>query len=558
MAGGLDPRLLRRARGVRLLLGADAALGVVAALLVLAQAALLAHVAARAFDGASLESLALPLALLAAAAAGRAAAAWGFEVAGRHAATNVMAQLRLDLVERRLRDRPAALDGAASAEVATVAVAGVDALETTFARYLPQLVLATVVPLAVLVFVASIDLVSAGVMLLTLPLVPVFMWLVGRYTERRTRERWQALARLASHFSDVVRGLPTLRAFNRAEAQGERIAQVSDEYRRTTMGTLRVAFLSGTVLELAATLGIALVAVTVGVRLVEGGLGFEAGLTVLVLAPELYLPLRNLAAQYHTSADGLAVAERLLDLLEEPAGDLGSGRAVPPNPRDVPVRLERVSFAYPARDGLVLDSIDLELAPGETVALVGPSGSGKTTIASLLLGLAEPTEGRITADTVDLATCDAAAWRAQIAWVPQRPTLFRGTVAENIRLGDIAAADGRVQAAAALAGADGFVRELPHGYETIVGDGGRPLSAGQLQRIALARAFLRDAPLVILDEPTANLDPESAELVGAAVERLRDGRTVLLIAHRPELARRADRMVTLVAGRVVEVTQEAA
>jgi thiol reductant ABC exporter CydD subunit len=558
MAGGLDPRLLRRARGVRLLLGADAALGVVAALLVLAQAALLAHVAARAFDGASLESLALPLALLAAAAAGRAAAAWGFEVAGRHAATNVMAQLRLDLVERRLRDRPAALDGAASAEVATVAVAGVDALETTFARYLPQLVLATVVPLAVLVFVASIDLVSAGVMLLTLPLVPVFMWLVGRYTERRTRERWQALARLASHFSDVVRGLPTLRAFNRAEAQGERIAQVSDEYRRTTMGTLRVAFLSGTVLELAATLGIALVAVTVGVRLVEGGLGFEAGLTVLVLAPELYLPLRNLAAQYHTSADGLAVAERLLDLLEEPAGDLGSGRAVPPNPRDVPVRLERVSFAYPARDGLVLDSIDLELAPGETVALVGPSGSGKTTIASLLLGLAEPTEGRITADTVDLATCDAAAWRAQIAWVPQRPTLFRGTVAENIRLGDIAAADGRVQAAAALAGADGFVRELPHGYETIVGDGGRPLSAGQLQRIALARAFLRDASLVILDEPTANLDAENAEFVGAAVERLRGGRTVLLIAHRPELARGADRVVTLAAGRVVEAELEAA
>ena len=558
MAGGLDPRLLRRARGVRLLLGADAALGVVAALLVLAQAALLAHVAARAFDGASLESLALPLALLAAATAGRAAAAWGFEVAGRHAATNVMAQLRLDLVERRLRDRPAALDGAASAEVATVAVAGVDALETTFARYLPQLVLATVVPLAVLVFVASIDLVSAGVMLLTLPLVPVFMWLVGRYTERRTRERWQALARLASHFSDVVRGLPTLRAFNRAEAQGERIAQVSDEYRRTTMGTLRVAFLSGTVLELAATLGIALVAVTVGVRLVEGGLGFEAGLTVLVLAPELYLPLRNLAAQYHTSADGLAVAERLLDLLEEPAGDLGSGRAVPPNPRDVPVRLERVSFAYPARDGLVLDSIDLELAPGETVALVGPSGSGKTTIASLLLGLAEPTEGRITADTVDLATCDATAWRAQIAWVPQRPTLFRGTVAENIRLGDIAAADGRVQAAAALAGADGFVRELPHGYETIVGDGGRPLSAGQLQRIALARAFLRDASLVILDEPTANLDAENAEFVGAAVERLRGGRTVLLIAHRPELARGADRVVTLAAGRVVEAELEAA
>jgi len=384
------------------------------------------------------------------------------------------------------------------------------------------------------------------------------MWLIGRYTERKAHARWRALGRLASHFADVVRGLPTLRAFNRAEAQTERIAQVSDEYRRTTMGTLRVAFLSGTVLELAATLGIALVAVIVGVRLVEGGLGFEAGLTVLVLAPELYLPLRNLAAQFHASADGLAVTGRLLELLEEaPTTSVGGGHSAP-SPRDAPVRLEGVSFVYPSRPDLVLDAIDLELAAGETVALVGPSGSGKSTIASLLLRLVEPTGGRTAVGAVDLASCDAAAWRAQIAWVPQRPTLFRGTVAENIRLGRDGAADGEVRTAAALAGADAFVRELPEGYETIVGDGGRPLSAGQLQRIALARAFLRDAPLVILDEPTANLDPESAELVGAAVERLRQGRTLLLIAHRPELARRADRVVTLASGRIVEPAVEAA
>ena len=556
--GGLDPRLLRRARGVRVLLGADAALGVVAALLVLVQAALLAHVAARAFDGASLASLGLPLVLLAAAAAGRASAAWGFEVAGRRAATTVLSELRLDLVQRRLRDRPAALDGARSTEVATVAVTGVDALETTFARYLPQLVLAVVVPVSVLVFVASIDLVSAGVMLLTLPLVPVFMWLVGRYTAQRAHARWRALGRLASHFADVVRGLPTLRAFNRAEAQTEQISQVSDEYRRTTMGTLRVAFLSGTVLELAATLGIALIAVTVGVRLVDGSLGFEAGLTVLVLAPELYLPLRNLAAQFHASADGLAVTERLLDLLEEAPTTSAAAGHTAPSPRDAPVRLEGVSFVYPSRPELVLDAIDLELAAGETVALVGPSGSGKSTIASLLLRLLEPTGGRAAVGAVDLASCDTAAWRAQIAWVPQRPTLFRGTVAENIRLGNDRAADGDVRTAAALAGADAFVRDLPDGYEAIVGDGGRPLSAGQLRRIALARAFLRDAPLVILDEPTANLDPESAELVGAAVERLRQGRTILLIAHRPELARRADRVVTLASGRLVESAVDAA
>jgi ABC-type transport system involved in cytochrome bd biosynthesis fused ATPase/permease subunit len=303
------------------------------------------------------------------------------------------------------------------------------------------------------------------------------------------------------------------------------------------------------VLELAATLGIALVAVTVGVRLAEGGLGLEAGLTVLVLAPELYLPLRNLAAQYHASADGLAVGERLLDLAEE-GDERRRGLATPPSPRDAPVRLEGVSFAYPARQGAVVAGLDLELEPVETVALTGPSGAGKSTIASLFLLLAEPTAGRVTAGGVDLAGCDSAAWRAQVAWVPQRPTLFRGTVADNIRLGDAAAPDAAVRDAASQAGADGFVSELPDGYETVVGDGGRPLSAGQVRRVAIARAFLRDAPLVILDEPTADLDPTSAEAVGAAVERLLAGRTVLLVTHRPELEARADRVVRLGAGEV--------
>ena len=390
----LDPRLVRRARPVRTLLAADAALGLAAALLVLAQAILIARVAARGFAGASLRDVAVPLVLLVVVVAGRAGASWGFETLGRRAASSVLSQLRIELVERRLRTQPAAHDGAESAELATIAVGGVDALETTFARYLPQLVLAAIVPLAVVSVVASIDLLSAGLMLLTLPLVPVFMWLVGKQTERRARERWHALAFLSGHFLDVVRGLPTLRAFNRGEAQAGRIAEASDRYRRASMGTLRVAFLSGAVLELVATLGIALVAVTVGVRLVNGGIGFEAALTVLVLAPELYLPLRNLAAQFHAGADGLAVAERLLDLVEAPA-PRASGSIRPPSPREVPVRLEQVSFTYPARDGVVLDSVDLDLAPGETVALVGPSGAGKSTIASLLLLLAEPASGSV-------------------------------------------------------------------------------------------------------------------------------------------------------------------
>jgi ATP-binding cassette, subfamily C, bacterial CydD len=552
-----DPRLLHRAREARVALVADAVLGVVAALLVLAQAVLLAHVAARSFEGASLREVAVPLVVMVAVVVARAATGWGFEVVGRRAAARILSKLRLEVLERRLAAEPAALDGADSAELATVAVAGVDALETTFSRYLPQVVLATVVPVAVLVLVATIDLTSAGIMLLTLPLVPVFMWLVGRYTEHRARERWEALSLLAGHFADVVRGLPTLRAFNRAKAQAEQIERVSDEYRAATMGTLRVAFLSGAVLELAATLGIALVAVTVGVRLVDGGLAFQAGLTVLVLAPELYLPIRNVAAQFHASADGAAVAGRLLDLGEAPVGAAAAPRhAAAPDLRTATIRLERVTFAYPGRELPVLDELDFELAAGDSVALVGPSGAGKSTLASLLLRLATPTAGRLLVDGEDVATCDVRAWRRQLAWLPQRPTLLRASVAENIRLGDPAATSDRLHAAAALASADEFVRALPDGYETVVGDGGRPLSAGQVRRIALARAFLCDAPLLILDEPTAHLDRESAGIVADAIDRHRGRCTQLLISHREELAERCDRIVRIEGGRLLERVAE--
>lgn len=546
----VDPRLFRRARVARVAFAADLLLGLAAALLILAEAVLLARVAAGGFEGAALADLAPSLALLVAAIAGRAAASWGFEVVGRRAAGGVLSQLRLELVDDCLRGRGADPDAPAGAELATVAVTGVDALEGWFARYLPQVVLAAIVPVAVLALVTPLDPISGAIMLLTLPLVPVFMWLVGRETERRTRERWQALSLLAGHFLDVVRGLPTLRAFNRGAGQAERVAATSEEYRRATMGTLRVAFLSGAVLELAATLGIALVAVTVGVRLVEGAIAFEPALTVLVLAPELYLPLRNLAAQYHASADGVAVADRLIDRVERRAAEASPGALRAPSPASAAVRLTAVSFAYPGRPGPVLDGAELELRPGETVALTGPTGAGKSTIASLVLGLLRPGAGRVTVGELDLAECDRPAWLREVAWVPQRPTLFRGTIAANIGLGDPDAGAGRVRAAAKLAAADGFIAALPDGYETVVGDGARRLSAGEAQRIALARAFLREASLIVLDEPTANLDPAATTRVGEAIERLGADRTVLLITHRAEIAAIADRTVRLAGGRV--------
>jgi thiol reductant ABC exporter CydD subunit len=473
----LDPRLLRAARPARALLGADVAAGFGIALLVVAQAWLLASVVAAAAGGAKREELAGELALLVSAFAARGALTWAVEVAGRRAASTVLSELRMALAARRLRAQPAALDGVQAGEIAAVAVQGVDALGTYFARCLPQVVLAAVVPATVLVAVAILDPLSAVLMLATLPLVPVFMWLVGHYTEDRTAERWQALRLLSVHFLDVVRGLPTLRAFGRAQDQAGTLAAVGERYRRATMGPLRVAFLSGAVLELAATLGVAIVAVSVGLRLAGGALELEAGLTMLVLAPELYLPLRRLGAEYHASADGLAVAARLLELLEAPAEAPRGGARVAPDPRSSPVRLERVSFAYPGRVGRVLDDVSLELMPGETLALVGESGAGKTTVAGLLLLLFAPSQGRITVDGIDLAGCRPEQWRRMVAWVPQHPTLVGGTVADNIRLGDAEASALRVREAARRGGADAFIRALPSGYATR--RPGRPAAVGR-------------------------------------------------------------------------------
>jgi thiol reductant ABC exporter CydD subunit len=364
------------------------------------------------------------------------------------------------------------------------------------------------------------------------------------------------LSRLANHFLDVVRGLPTLRAFNRGEAQAERIETASDEYRATTMQVLRLSFLSGAVLELMATLATALVAVALGLRLIGGGVTFRAALTVLLLTPELYAPLRALGAQFHASADGVAAAERILDLIE--------GDADPPARGSVPVptweviRLEGITLANPGRPEPVLDGFDLEIRRGEVVALVGPSGAGKSTVASLLLGLRTPDRGTITVDGADLGTLDRTGWLREIAWCPQRPTMFRGTIRDNISLGDPGAPIHRVEEAASLAGAAEFIGELRHGYDTRIGEGGRGLSAGETRRIALARALLRDASLVILDEPSANLDATSAERVAATVGRLAAGRAVLLIEHRPDLAEVADRIIRLDHGVATVLEREAA
>ncbi|MFD3684257.1 thiol reductant ABC exporter subunit CydD [Nocardiopsis sp. NPDC058631] len=561
----LDPRLVRTASAVRAHLVVSVVSGVLITGLILAQAWLLARVISGAWQGEGLGSLGWAIGAVAAIALVRALLSYLAETSALYSAARTKSQLRRRLVAHVTGSgkvwtaEPGAEDGQGSpkaGELVTLATRGLDALDDYFARYLPQLVLAAIVPVAVLVVVFWSDWISGVVVLVTLPLIPVFMALIGMHTQARTDRQWRLLSRLGGHFLDVVEGLPTLAVFRRAKAQAAIIRRVGEDHRKATMGTLRIAFLSAFALELLSTLAVALVAVEVGLRLLGGHMDYQTALLVLILAPEAYLPLREVGARFHASMEGVAAADQVFTELDRergvPAGEDGerSGVCAPPATGGAAaaaggdIRFEGVGMSYPDRDLPALSSLDLEVAAGEHVLLTGPSGAGKTTLLSLVLRLNEPTEGRISVRAPGggweaLDGIPADDWRLGIAWVPQHPYLFDVSVADNIRLGAPGASLERVREAARLAEADAFVRALPEGYDTRLGERGARLSAGQRQRIALARAMCRDAPLVLLDEPTAHLDPENAAAVRTAVTRLLEGRTAVIVAHDTGWARNA-------------------
>lgn len=539
-------RLGKTSRVARRHLIVTVGLGFLQAGLIIAQATLLAKVIAGVFmDGESFADVSTLLIWLALISIGRGLAATGFESTGRFGAARVMSELREKLSQHLLLKRPGALQDEQSGELVSSAIDGVAALENYFARYLPQVALAAIVPIAILAWVVQYNWESAIILAITAPLIIVFMVLIGLLTEKRTRKRWERMSRLSSHFLDLVGGLATLRANSQAHSQSGSIQIVGEEYRRETMGALRIGFLSSLVLELLAMIGVAMVATAIGIQLVGGHIELVAGLTVLLLAPELYMPLRQLGAQFHASADGMAAAERIFEVIDQPAAVAAPANPAPaPDPARWSVAMEGISYAWPGREQ-VLESVDLELSPGETVALVGPSGGGKSTLATLLLRLAEPGSGRITCGGVDLTEVEPREWRRQIAWVPQRPTIFAATLADNLRLYNREASDQELAIAVGTAALGDLVAGLPEGLDTMVGEGGRRLSAGQSQRIALARALLSPAPLLILDEPTAHLDTETElELAGAINDAAR-GRTALIISHREEPIASADRTIVL-------------
>lgn len=555
----LDKRLLQQVWDVRFKFVLTILIGIAAGVLVVYQAYTLSMVVNAVFiNDQNLAQVAGLLRILLGVMVLRALIAWSAEWVAGAIAIKIKTDLRSALFSHLLDLGPVPISAEQSGELSNTQIEGVEALDAYYSQYLPQLILSAAVPVLMLIFVFQIDLLSALILLLTAPLIPFFLVLIGNVAQAQTRKQWNTLSKMNAYFLDVLAGLKTLKSLGRSRAQANVIARVSERYREVTMSVLRITFLSALVLEMVATLSTAVIAVQIGLRLLYGRMEFQDAFFILLLAPEFYLPLRMLGAKFHAGMTGVAAAERIFEVLE-----LGEG-----NQRGAKNQFEAVdsqvslssfsriefreaSYAYREKRK-ALRNVSFEIEAGRRVAMVGSSGSGKSTVAALLMRFIEPTEGQIFVDGQDISVISAQSWRSQIAWLSQEPTLFYGTVADNIRLGRPQASMADVIYAAGQAGADGFISDLPKGYNTLLGEQGSGLSAGQAQRIALARAFLKDAPLLILDEPTANLDPITEAKLGGVLDQLLEGRTALIIAHRLNTCIDSDEILVLDHGNLVE------
>nr|NLD41842.1 thiol reductant ABC exporter subunit CydD [Actinomycetales bacterium] len=545
----LDPRLLRHAGAARSYIVFTAATGVLLTALIVAQVLLIAHIVGPVVDGSAGWAQVAPLvAVLAGVFAARIATLVLQERHAHRASQAVITDLRGQVLDHAIAQGPRWLDGARSAEVVTLTTRGLDDLGPYFERYLPQLLLAVVLTPTTLVVLWATDLTSGLILTLAIPMIPVFMWLVGVLTASYSSRRLATMDRLGGQVMDLLGGLATLKALGREQGPSKRVRMLADSFNEATLGTLRVAFLSGAILEFVASISVALVAVVAGMRLVYGQMDLATGLAAIMLAPEVLMPLRQVGSHFHASSDGMAAATAAFRVLETPAPVRGTSPAPPLT--TTRIVFDGVGVAAPGRSLLAPSDLSFELGPGSSLALVGPSGSGKSTAALVLLGLLAPTRGAVRLEgdgqSVDLADVDPTTWQRQLAWVPQRPTILPGTIAQNVtgEYESDVAADERLEAAAVASGLAAVVGELPGGWATPIGHGGVGLSVGQRQRLALARALVSDAQLVLLDEPTAHLDASTEAEVANAVRALTAaGRTVVVIAHRPGVLGAVDRVV---------------
>jgi ATP-binding cassette subfamily C protein CydD len=549
----VNRELVKQVRSARVALGFAVALGLLAAAATILQLVALSKVVDGVFlEGADLVEVRGLLVLLLCASLLRSVLLWGREVAAQRGAVQVKSELRERLFAHVLRLGPSYTKEERTGELTTTATEGIEKLDAYVGRYLPQVFLSVLVPLMIAGYVLPRDPSSAILLMVTAPVIPVLMVLVGSYAEEHTRRQWLALSRMGASFLDAMQGLTTLKVFGRSAEEGEKVASASEEFRRRTMKVLRYAFLSGFVLEFMTAAAIGLVAVTLGVRVVSGSMPFEVAFLVLLLTPEFYKPLRELGVHRHAGMEGSAAADRIFDILSTPVrARHGTGTPNPVTDR-ISIELSGVGYTYPGSEEPALSDLTLALPAGTRTALVGRSGAGKSTLVNLLMRFVDADTGMIRANGIKITDLTARFWRENLALVPQRPHLFYGSVLENISLARPGASREEIEGAAELAGAAGFIGGLPDGYDTWIGERGARLSGGEAQRIAIARAFLKDASVLVMDEPTSSLDPESERSIRAALQRLAAGRTVLVIAHRLNTVYRADRIAVLDGGRLVE------
>jgi ATP-binding cassette, subfamily C, bacterial CydD len=517
------------------------ACGVVIAGATIASSVLMARILAGVITDPSARTLghwALAVAVLAALWSTRVATHWLQARLAQRGATAVIADLSGQVLRSVTALPPQQLSEERD-DAAAVVTRGLDGLRPYFTSYLPALVLAAILTPATVAVIAVFDVMSAGIIMITLPLIPLFMVLIGLVTAARSQAALAAMTTLQARLLDLVAGIPTLRALGRAGGSVQRIAELAAAHRRSAMATLRIAFLSALVLELLATLGVALVAVGIGLRLVYGEMTLVAGITALLLAPEVFWPLRRVGAEFHAAQDGRAAADKAFALIDQPATRKPGTRTV--TARGAELRLNRITVV--GRDGARPESLSAVVAPGAVTVLTGPNGVGKSTALQVILGLTQPTSGHVAIDGIDVADLDPNAWWRQIAWLAQRPVLIPGTVKENLDLfGEL----GESEVAGRAAGFDEVLAKLPDRLHTMVGRGGLGLSLGQRQRLGLARALGSRASILLLDEPTAHLDAVTESSVLTAIStRARAGDTVLVVAHRDPVFAIADEVITI-------------
>ncbi|MFH2040867.1 MAG: thiol reductant ABC exporter subunit CydD [Chloroflexota bacterium] len=488
----------------------------------------------------------------------RALTTWVSERFASSLALRIKSDLRTRLVQHLASLNPAYTQNQKTGELTATAMEGVEALEAYFSQYLPQLALAAFIPLTILLLIFPLDPLTGLVFLLTAPLIPLFMWLIGKAAEITTQKQWHSLSQLSAYLLDVIQGLTTLKLLGQSLHQSERIQEASDNYRDVTLRVLRIAFLSALTLELLSTLSTAIVAVEIGLRLLYARMGFQQALFILVLAPEFYLPLRLLGLRFHSGMSGTSAARRIFEILDTPLSQASILTAQKLSAYNHPlkehpsIQFEHVGYTYTARNLPAISDVSFEIPIGQVTALVGSSGAGKSTLAAMLLRFIEPDQGTIRVDGQVMGTIPQAKWRQHLSWVPQLPSLFNASLAENLLLAKPGASTVELETACQKADLLDFIQTLPMGLSTPIGERGTRLSGGQAQRLALARAYLRDSPLLILDEPTSSLDPLQERGLLECIHDLVHGRTTLLIAHRLNTVQQASNIIVLDSGRVVE------